>query len=98
MLSFKSGFASVKQPALEPSKRPALMICARGASPSMRERRINETYDASWTGQVASLGSIGPVSRTIWYTLVTAYQFFQTTLDIRICVYAPLLVPSAAST
>ena len=29
------------QPALEPSKTPALLLFARSASPLMRERRIN---------------------------------------------------------
>jgi hypothetical protein len=35
-------------------KRPALEFCARGASPSMRERRVNAAYDALSTLQVAS--------------------------------------------
>ena len=33
-------------PALELSKRPALILEAQGASPSMRERRNNGYYDA----------------------------------------------------
>jgi hypothetical protein len=33
---------------------PALIDYARGASPSMRERRINRSHDASWIGSVAS--------------------------------------------
>jgi len=40
MLSNKSGFNYVNKPALEPSKRPALIFLARSASPSMRERRV----------------------------------------------------------
>jgi hypothetical protein len=35
------------QPALEPSKTPALTLgFARGASPTMRERRVNVVYYA----------------------------------------------------
>lgn len=36
-------------------KRPALILAARGAPPSMRERRVNSCYDASVHMQVASL-------------------------------------------
>jgi hypothetical protein len=43
--SEESGFQNFNQPALEPSKRPALKFAAHGASPSMRERRINAYYD-----------------------------------------------------
>ena len=42
----RSGFQSLNKPALELSKRPALIFAARGASPLMRERRINGYYDA----------------------------------------------------
>src|SRR5438270_12935702 len=35
------------RPALELSKRPALIVLCAGASPLMRERRINNIYDAS---------------------------------------------------
>jgi len=47
-----SGFVVLNQPALELSKTPALSFPARGASPLMRERRINKSYDALFGGQL----------------------------------------------
>jgi len=54
MLSFQSGFGSVKVACSRTIQTSGADRCARGASPSMRERRINEGYDAPGTGQVAS--------------------------------------------
>ena len=53
---------SLTKPALELSKRPALLTAARGASPSMRERRVNGGYDALCTGQVANSLTHSPKS------------------------------------
>jgi hypothetical protein len=42
MLSLRAASINVNKPALEPSKRSALIFLARSASPSMRERRVNQ--------------------------------------------------------
>jgi hypothetical protein len=43
----RSGFCKKKQPALELSKRRQMkLFLSTGASPLMRERRINKNYDA----------------------------------------------------
>ena len=47
------------QPALELSKRQRLLIYARGASPSMRERRINRKSLCTIKGSVARRGGKG---------------------------------------
>jgi hypothetical protein len=49
------------KPALELSKRPALIFEAQGASPSMRERRINRYYDALFTNKLQPQGAKGPL-------------------------------------
>jgi len=54
----KSGFQNLKQPALELSKRPALVLVAQGASPSMRERRINGYYDALFGDKLQGGGNL----------------------------------------
>ena len=50
----QSGFESVKQACSRTIQTSgADLSCARGASPSMRERRINRGYDALHDGSVA---------------------------------------------
>jgi hypothetical protein len=46
MLFKRAASEILNQPALELSKRPALIVLCAGASPLMRERRINGNYDA----------------------------------------------------
>jgi hypothetical protein len=55
MRSIRSGFDKCETSLLSnhPNVR-RLSFCARSASPSMRERRINGVYDALFKGQVAS--------------------------------------------
>jgi putative transcriptional regulator len=51
---FEERLRSVKQACSRTIQTPALIVYARSASPSMRERRINRSYHALWIGSVAS--------------------------------------------
>jgi hypothetical protein len=55
----KERLPDLEQPALELSKRPALILAAQGASPSMRERRINGYYDALFGQKLQALPKKG---------------------------------------
>ncbi len=59
----------------------AYRFCARGASPSMRERRINLVHHALCTGELQALAS---TLQRLWCTL-SGIQQSKTNLDIRIC-------------
>ena len=85
----KSGFESVKQACSRTIQTSgADLSCARGASPSMRERRINGTHDALCERQVASSWAAATLQEAQFKQcdiLRSAFhQFFKTTLDIGI--------------
>src|ERR1044072_3185481 len=54
MLSIKSGFDVRNKPALEPSKRPALIVCARAHHRRCAREGLNGGYDGVCTAQLAS--------------------------------------------